>query len=131
MDLALRIIVGAFALLFIFMGVGFLFDPAGSAANVAVTPIGEPGLNTLRGDMAGLFLGSAVLLLIGIFRRRGEWLLAVAVLMVAIAVGRVVGFALDGNPTPTTLAAFGFEVVIAAVLLVAARVLPARAGGPT
>jgi len=125
MVLTLRLLVGAFALLFLVMGAGFLFDPAGSAAGLAVTPEGVHGLNTLRGDMAGLFLGSTVLLILGLVRREATWLLAVVVLMVVIALGRLVGFALDGAPAQETIVAFGFEVVIAAVLLLAARKLPA------
>jgi hypothetical protein len=125
MVVTLRLLVGAFALLFLVMGAGFLLDPAGSAAGLSVTPEGVHGLNTLRGDMAGLFLGSTVLLILGLVRREAIWLLAVAVLMVAIALGRLVGFALDGAPAQETIVAFGVEVVIAAVLLLAARKLPA------
>lgn len=125
MVLALRFIIGAFALLFLFMGAGFLFDPAGSAASLALTPEGAHGLNTLRGDMAGLFIGSALLLVLGVVRREPAWLVAVAVLMVVIACGRMVGFVVDGTPAQATLIAFGFEVVIAAVLLFAASRLPA------
>ncbi len=125
MVLALRLVVGAFALLFLFMGAGFLLDPLGSATGLSVTPEGVHGLNTLRGDMAGLFIGSALLLGLGVIRRQAAWLLAVALLMVVIALGRVVGFVVDGTPAQETLVAFGFEVVIAGVLLLAARKLPA------
>ena len=125
MVLALRLVIGAFALLFLVMGAGFLLDPLGSAAGLAVTPEGTHGLNTLRGDMAGLFLGSALLLILGLVKREAAWLLAVAVLMVMIAVGRLLGFVMDGSPVQATLVAFGFEVVIAAVLLLAAKKLPA------
>jgi len=125
MVLTLRLLVGAIALLFLVMGAGFLLDPAGSAAGLSVTPEGVHGLNTLRGDMAGLFLGSTLLLILGLLRREATWLLAVAALMVVIALGRLVGFALDGAPAQETIVAFGFEVVIAAVLVLAARKLPA------
>lgn len=125
MILALRFVIGAFALLFLFMGAGFLFDPVGNAASLALTPEGAHGLNTLRGDMAGLFIGSALLLVLGVIRREPAWLLAVALLMVVIACGRVVGFVVDGTPAQATLVAFGFEVVIAAVMIFAARKLPA------
>ncbi len=121
MELALKVIVGLFALLFLFMGVGFMFDPAGNAASLGVTPIGEHGLNTLRGDIGGLFIGSTGLLVLGIVQRKGEWLLAVALIMSVIALGRLVGFALDGGATQATLTAFGFEVVIAIVMVLTSR----------
>jgi len=54
MVLVLRLVAGAFALLFLFMGVGFLLDPAGSAVGMGITPEGMHGLNTLRSDVAGV-----------------------------------------------------------------------------
>ena len=125
MALTLKILAGLFALLFLFMGVGFVFDPAGSAEGVGLSPIGEQGLNTLRGDVGGLFLASTALIGLGLFIKKGEWLLAVAVLMLFIAAGRLVGFAVDGSPAQPTLVAFGFEIVIAAVLFATSRSLAA------
>ncbi len=121
MDLTLKILAGLFALLFIFMGSGFMLDPTGNAASLAVVPMGEHGLNTLRGDLGGLFLASAALILLGIIQNKGEWLVAVAVLMVFIAAGRLIGFVIDGDPAEATVVAFGFEIVIAAVLIFAGR----------
>lgn len=121
MELALKVFVGLFALLFLYMGVGFVFDPAASAVSIGLTPLAEHGLNTLRGDIGGLFIGSTLLLTLGILQRKSEWLLAVAMLMGVIALGRLVGFAIDGNPNPATLVAFGFEVTIVALLVITGR----------
>ena len=123
MALTLQILAGLFAVLFIVMGAGFLFDPMSNAASVAVTPVAEHGLNTLRGDLGGLFIGSALLISLGLIRRRRDWLLAVAILMLCIAGGRVIGFIVDGNPAEAALVAFGFEIVIATVMILAARKL--------
>ena len=76
-----------------------------SAEGVGLSPLGEMGLNTLRGDMGGMFLASTALIGLGLFLKKGEWLLAVAVLMLFIAAGRLVGFAVDGNPAQPTLVA--------------------------
>ena len=127
MALTLKIVSGLFALLFLFMGAGFMFDPSGSASGVGLSPLGEVGLNTLRGDMGGMFLASTALIGLGILLKRGDWLLAVAILMLFIAAGRIIGFIVDGSPTQPTLMAFGFEIVIAAVLIAASRKLTASA----
>ena len=127
MTLTLKIVSGLFALLFLFMGAGFLFDPAGSGSNVGLSPLGALGLNTLRGDMAGLFLASTAFIGLGLFLRNGTWLLAAAVLMLFIAAGRLLGFVFDGNPTQPTLTAFAFEIVIAGVLIATSRKLQAPA----
>lgn len=121
MTMALKIVSGLFALLFLFMGAGFVLDPFGSAPSVGLNPLTEHGLNTLRGDLGGLFLASTALIGLGLFFRKGEWLLAVAVLMLFIAAGRVIGFLVDGNPAQPALVAFGFEIVIAGVLIATSR----------
>ncbi|HEY5645353.1 MAG TPA: DUF4345 family protein [Pseudomonadales bacterium] len=124
MVLVLRLGVGAVALLFLVMGAGFVTDPAGGAASLGLTPEGVHGLNTLRGDIAGLFVGSALMLVLGLVRREPIWLLAVAVLMAVIALGRLVGFVVDGAPAQPTLVALGVEIFVTALLLVAANKLP-------
>jgi len=121
MQVAVKLIPGLVALLFLVMGVNFLFDPIAGAAQVAVTPLGADGLNTVRGDLAGLFLSCTVLLALGIWRSEGTWLVAVAVIMLVIATGRVIGFAVDGTPGQATLTAFIFELLIAAGLIYASR----------
>ena len=126
MDLTLRIVVALFALLFLIMGVNLMLAPVSGAEGMAVTPIGEAGLSTLRGDLGGLFVGSALLLVLGLIQRKAEWFLAVAVLMALIALGRLLGFVLDGNPSQPTLIAFGFELVITCILVLASRKLPAK-----
>jgi hypothetical protein len=123
MEMSLKIVVGLIGLLFAFMGLNLMFDPVTNAEGLGLTPIGELGLNTLRGDVGGMFATGAALLILGLVQRKAEWFLAVAVLMAMIAFGRVVGFVLDGNPTDATLTAFAFEIVIAAVLIFASRKL--------
>lgn len=125
MEMSLRIVVVLIGLLLAFMGLNLMFDPLWGAELMGLTPIGELGLNSLRGDLGGMFLGATVLLSIALIQGRAEWFLAVAVLMAAIALGRIVGFVLDGNPGDATLAAFGLEIVITAVLILASRKLAA------
>lgn len=123
MEMSLKIVVCLIGLLFAFMGLTLMFDPVSNAEGFGLTPVGEHGLNTLRSDIAGMFVASTVLLTIALIARKAEWFLAVAILMLVIAFGRVVGFVLDGNPSDATLTAFAFEIVIAAVLIFASKKL--------
>ena len=116
-----KILPALIALLFLVMGISFVFDPVAGAAQVSVTPLGADGLNTIRGDLGGLFLGCALLLALGIVRSEASWLISVAVFMLVIAAGRALGFILDGSPSSTTLTAFGFELVIAAALFYSSK----------
>jgi hypothetical protein len=50
MQFAIRIIVGLAGLLGILLGARFFHDPAAAATLLGVTPAGELGIATLRGD---------------------------------------------------------------------------------
>ena len=126
MDLALKIIVSLIAGLFLFMGATLMFVPVSGVEGFSVTPLGADGLNTVRGDLGGMFLASALLLLLGLLQRRAAWLLAVALLMALIAAGRIVGFLLDGSPGSQPVQAFVAELIIAGVLVLTARRFAAR-----
>ncbi len=128
MDMAIRIVVGAIALLFLFMGANLMFAPATAAEGFALTPIGAQGLNTLRADLGGMFLTGTALLILGLVQKKSEWFLAVAVLMAIIAFGRLVGFVVDGSPSSATLSPFVAELVITAILVFAGRRLADTAG---
>jgi hypothetical protein len=118
LNIALKVIVGLVALLFAFMGTGLVFGPETASAQYGLEATGAVGFSTLRGDFGGMFFAAAVMLVLGLWRGNTVWFLAVAVLMIAIALGRVVGFAVEGavGQTITPLVA---ELVIAAVLYAA------------
>jgi hypothetical protein len=118
-------IVGLMAVAFAAMAGIFLFDPLAGAAQFAVAPEGVRGLNTLRGDLGGLFLAAAVLLGCGLWWRQTLWFLAVAVMMAAIAFGRLFGFVVDGWAGNSLPEFFG-ELLIIAVLVLAHRSLRER-----
>ncbi len=120
MNLALKIVIGLIALLFLVMGGGLLIDPASATAQFGLESTGVVGLSTLRGDLAGMFLASALMLALGLVRGNTTWVLAVAVLMALIAFGRLVGFVADGAD-PATVTAFVAELVIVALLYLGHR----------
>ena len=127
MDMTLKIIVGLIALLLLFMGANLMFAPVSGAEGFSITAVGADGLNTIRGDLGGMFLAGGALLVLGLVQGRSEWFLAVAVLMAFIATGRLVGFVMDGGPGAQPLQGFIGELIITAVLVFASRRLgPAR-----
>ncbi len=125
MQIAIKVVVGLIALLLLVMGFNLMFDPADSALGFNVTPIGIDGLSTLRADLGGMFLASAVLLVLGLVQQKAQWFYAVAILMGLIALGRLIGFVLDGGPSDVTLPAFIAELVFVAILTFAGLKLTA------
>ncbi len=121
MDLTLKIIVGLFVLFFLVTGASLMFASMPSTDAFAITAIGADGLSTVRGDIGGIFLTSAALLVLGLVQRRSEWFLAAAMLLALIATGRLVGFVLDGSPGAVPLLYFVSELIIAVVLVIASR----------
>ncbi len=125
MQIAIKVVVGLIALLLLVMAFNLMFDPADSALGFNVTPIGIDGLSTLRADLGGMFLASAVLLVLGLVQQKAQWFYAVAILMGLIALGRLIGFVLDGGPSDVTLPAFIVELVFVAILTFAGLKLTA------
>ncbi len=119
----IRIIIGLLALLFLLLGLGFLLDPIPAAGRMGLEAMDLTGMSSLRGDLAGLFFASTVMMVLGLWRGHPTWFLAVAVLMGAIAFGRVIGFALDGA-TSTSLTAFATEIGTILFMVFAAWRLP-------
>ncbi len=125
MKIALKILVGLSALLLLVMGLNAMFAPSGAAAGFGLTPEGALGLSTIRSDLGGMFITGGALLALGVVRGQTLWFLAVALLMGLIALGRLVGFAIDGYDQRLLLPLI-FEIVFVVLFVVAHRQLGAE-----
>ena len=130
MNNAVKVLIVVLCLPLIALGVGAMFNPAVMSGNFAVDPRGIPGLSTIRGDIGGLLLGSAILMLVGIWRGNTTWFLAAAVMMSTVAFGRLVGFVVDGLDAAVA-PAFVIEIVITAVMITVHRRYSADSKGNT
>ena len=125
MQIAIKIVVGLIALLLLVMGVNAMLAPLDAAANFGLVPEGIVGLSTMRGDIGGMFVTGGVLLALGILRGETLWFLAAALLMGLIALGRLIGFVVDGVEQ-SVLVPLIFELVFVAIFVVAHRQLNAE-----
>ena len=73
-----------------------MFAPRSMVDLLAVGPEGPAGLNTIRGFLGGLFVGSSIVLAAGLATGNATFFLAVATVMSAVVVGRLMGIAVDG-----------------------------------
>jgi hypothetical protein len=118
----LRIAVGGIALFNIAIGLAFLFNPAGAAANFFLIPDGSQGMATLRADFPGFFITGGTFAMIGALQRDARALL-VPMLLLAIAItGRTVSLVADGVG-PEAIPPMIAEAVMIAVLAMTRRAM--------
>lgn len=118
MDTILQLIVGAAALPLLILGTRSMFKPRGMGQAFAIQPQGAPGLSTIRSLAGGLFFASVTMLALGLSTGDTTWFLAVAVIMGAVVVGRLVGLATDGV-NKAVLPPLVVEIVIGSALVAA------------
>lgn len=122
MDTLMQIIIGILAVPLAALGVRSMFLPANMGDAVGLTPEGIPGLSEIRSVLGGLFLASVAMLIIGLADDDTTWFLAVAIIMAAAAIGRLVGIAVDGFDR-AVVPPLVIEIVIGGLLLIGHAVL--------
>ncbi|MEX2208497.1 MAG: hypothetical protein WEF50_19940 [Myxococcota bacterium] len=125
MTAVLKGLVALIGLLLGVLGLRWVFAPEGAATELGITLGGAVALNTARGDIGGLFVGGAVLCLLGLARGDGRWLQAGALLLGCVAAGRMVGVVVDGLAPQSGVAIAVELAMIALLLLTASRMAPA------
>ncbi len=96
----------------LFLGVSFLYDPAGMGAGFGVSPNGPLGYAVLRADFTAFFVVIGLCMLRGAWKRNGDVLLVPAALFAIAFCGRALTIFLNG-----TQAGF-FEPMVAEALQV-------------
>jgi hypothetical protein len=96
MEKGIRIALGILCLPLLGLGLAAMFHPAAVLVKFAVEPQGAAGLNTIRGVMGSILLGSGIFMVLGLKTKNTFWFFATAILMFLAAFGRIVGVALDG-----------------------------------
>ena len=123
MKMVLRGALVAGGALLVFLGVGFLLDPAGSGADFGISAAGAHGLTSIRADFTSFFLVSGGSLIWGALARRRDPLIIGALLMLVTLAARLVALSING-PFEGFIPPIVVEAVIGALGLVGAKVLP-------
>ena len=124
MNIALRAIVLLCGVLFIVTGLRWLLAPAGVAPEFGLVLSTGVGLSSQIGDMSAFFLTLGVCILMGLTTQRTIWYYPPIILLSLTAVGRVLAWLLHDAALATDLIAP--EVIIALILMIASRRLPAQ-----
>jgi hypothetical protein len=106
----------------------WLLAPAAASAEQGIALSGPAALSHMRGDTGGAFFAVGALALLGLWRREPGYLEAVALVMVCIVAGRLLGIALDGFDARVGVA-LAVELATAAATWTTARQLRRGGGG--
>ncbi len=119
MNKILTVVVGLLGLLFLLIGLRWLVDPSGAADQLGMPLLDDVGRSTQIGDFAAFFLTLGALILVALVTSQRFWYYPAAMLLGIAALGRLLAWAVHDAALALDLIAP--EVVIAAVLLLAAR----------
>lgn len=92
-----RILVSLITILFIAIGLEFWIAPEQAAQQFGIEAIRNAGIMSVRADLGGLFLALGILCGVGVWTRRRAGLVAAALVLATILVGRTVGWFFDGQ----------------------------------
>ncbi len=112
-------------LLFAVIGIGFLINPASSAAGFGLTATDSSGLAALRADFTAFFVVGGGCIMLGTWRRNGAILLVPAALFAIAFVGRAVSIVADGT-VPLFWTGMAMEAMTVAACLIAWSRLPRK-----
>lgn len=121
MNNLIRIFVVLPALLFLFIGIRWLIDPTGAAAELGMPLLEGLGRSTQIGDLTAFFIGASVMMGLGLITANRTWFYAPAILLMLTAAFRVVAWFAHGAVLATPQIAV--EVVVAGILVLAASKL--------
>ena len=124
MNIALRAIVLLCGVLFIITGLRWLLAPAGVAPEFGLVLSTGVGLSSQVGDMSAFFLTLGVCILMGLTTQRIIWYYPPIILLSLTAVGRVLAWLL--HDAALAIGLIAPEVIVALILLIASRRLPAQ-----
>ena len=92
MNKVLRIVVALVGLLFVMLGIRWLVDPSGSAADLGMPLLEGIGRSTQIGDLGAFFFSGGLMVVIGLITDRRSWLYAPAMLVASTALFRVIAW---------------------------------------
>ena len=124
-NIAIKLLVLLFGILFLVTGLRWLLAPAGIAPDFGLALGSGIGLSSQVGDMSAFFLTLGVCMLTGLTTQLSVWYYPPIMLLLLTAVGRVLAWLLHDAALATQLIAP--EVMVSLVLLFASRRLPSRA----
>jgi hypothetical protein len=119
MNKALTIIIALLGALFVFLGLRWLVDPSGSAADLGMPLLEGLGRSTQIGDLGAFFFAGGAMSLIALVTRTASWFYAPALLLGCTALFRTIAWLAHGAPFAAEQIVV--EIVVATLLIIASK----------
>ncbi|MDC0886975.1 DUF4345 family protein [Altererythrobacter sp.] len=97
MRLVLTALLLVGGLFYVFMGIGFITNPATTGGDFGLSANGAQGLSSIRADLTAFFWVAGGCMIWGAWKRNGVPLLASAGLFAVALLGRTVSIFIDGS----------------------------------
>lgn len=120
----LSILVTLPAIVFIVMGLRWLVDPAGAAAELGMPLLEGVGLSTQVGDLSVFFLALGMMMLLAVITARRHWFYVTALMLLGAAMFRVLAWLVHDAAFAAQL--IGGELIVGCLLLFASSRLAER-----
>ncbi len=117
MNKVFKVVVVLPALLFVFIGLRFLFDPAGAVAELGMPLLDGIGRSTQIGDLSAFFITGGLCVLIAVYTGRRTWYYPAIMLLGLTAIGRTLAWLVHGADFATQ--SIAVEVIVSALLIAA------------
>lgn len=111
MNIALKILIGITAILFIILGARWGFDPSAAAGQLGMPLLEGLGLSAQIGNVGAALLGMGLMILLGLITQNPTWFYAPAILLGLVASFRAIAWLLHGAP-------FAMQEIIVEIVLV-------------
>ena len=113
MLITLKILLGLFFLILLFLSFNWMFIPKKIMAQHNLNATSPTGNNFIRGDIGGILLAGAIFLGLYLYQGGDEWLWPGVILLGCVIIGRTTGLVLDGNSKK------GVQAIIVEVIIIA------------
>ncbi len=125
-----KVLPGILAVVFLLVGLLFMFNPEATLARLELTPEGIAGWAAIRSFIGGTFVGMALLLIHGVVKSEAKPVRMVAILLGAAVIGRLFGLIFDGVNS-TVIGPVVIEIVLVAMLLFSSKNIEESESAPS
>ncbi|MBT8149552.1 MAG: hypothetical protein HKO71_04195 [Pseudomonadales bacterium] len=119
MNKVIRLLVGLFAVVFVFIGIRWIVDPAGAAGELGMPLLEGVGRSTQLGDSTAFFLTVGICMLVALITEKRTWFYPPIMLLSITAVARILAWLLHDATLAVNFIVL--ELLVAGLLWLASR----------